>query len=586
MHCWNCGKKIPDTAKVCRFHSQARASIMLGFARYCVNLAALCAAGSAAGAEQPADKIFRQGVILTMDSQNRTVQAVAIRGNRIVRVGSDVEVSEQAGPKTTVVDLQGKAMLPGFYAAHDHFPSAGIEALYEVDLNSPPIGTIQTLDDLLKTLRERAARTPKGGWIIGHGYDDTLLREGRHPTRYDLDKASTDHPIWITHSSGHLGAANSRALEIAGVTKDTVVTLGVIRKELATGEPNGVFEECCGLVARHTPDHSLEQRLEAIRWCDQHYLSHGVTTTVIAHGSERSIKDLKQGLDRGLLHLRVVSMLSNPELGTKNVLATKLPIERIHVTAAKLMSDGSIQGYTGYLSTPYYRPPSGKAGYCGYARYSRQHLVDLVKKYHRAGYQIAIHANGDAAIDDVLFAYGEAQRELPRPDARHRIEHCQMARDDQLARMKELGVTPSFFVGHVFYWGDRHQNIFLGPERAARISPLRSALSCGLHLTLHNDTPVTPVDPLLLVWAAVNRLTRDGKVLGPQQRISVAEALRAVTIDAAWQNFEEERKGSIEPGKLADFVVLDENPLTVEPRRLKDIIVLETVVDGETVYRK
>jgi hypothetical protein len=186
----------------------------------------------------------------------------------------------------------------------------------------------------------------------------------------------------------------------------------------------------------------------------------------------------------------------------------------------------------------------------------------------------------------VLFAYGEAQRELSRPDARHRIEHCQTARDDQLDRMKALGVTPSFFVGHVYYWGDRHRDIFLGPERAARISPLRSALSRGLRLTLHSDTPVTPVDPLLLVWAAVDRRTRNGEVLGPQQRISVAEALRAVTLDAAWQNFEERDKGSIEAGKLADFVVLAENPVKVESRRLKDIAVLETIVGGETVYRK
>jgi len=209
----------------------------------------------------------------------------------------------------------------------------------------------------------------------------------------------------------------------------------------------------------------------------------------------------------------------------------------------------------------------------------------MVINLHRAGYQIAIHGNGDAAIDDILHAFEQAQRQYPRADARHRIEHCQVVREDQLDRIAELGITPSFFVGHVYYWGDRHRDIFLGPERAARISPLASAIRRGIRFTIHNDTPVTPVDPLHLVWCAVNRLTRSNQVLGAEQRISALEALRAVTIDAAWQNFEERRKGSIETGKLADFVILAENPLSIAPERIREIQVLETIVGGETVYR-
>jgi len=210
----------------------------------------------------------------------------------------------------------------------------------------------------------------------------------------------------------------------------------------------------------------------------------------------------------------------------------------------------------------------------------------MVKKYHSAGYQIAIHGNGDAAIDDILHAYRVAQQEFSRSDARHRIEHCQTPRDDQLDLMKQLGITPSFFVGHVFYWGDRHRDIFLGPDRAARISPLASALDRGIRFTIHNDTPVTPVDPLLLIWCSINRLTKDGQILGPEQRINAFEALRTVTSDAAWQNFEEQSKGTIEEGKLADFVVLQENPLAVDATRLKDIVVLETIVGGETVFAR
>jgi predicted amidohydrolase YtcJ len=210
----------------------------------------------------------------------------------------------------------------------------------------------------------------------------------------------------------------------------------------------------------------------------------------------------------------------------------------------------------------------------------------MVLEAHRAGHQIGIHGNGAAAIDDIIDAFREAQRQFPRPDARHRIEHCQNVREDQLDAIKELGITPSFFVGHVYYWGDRHRDIFLGPERGARISPLASALKRGIRFTVHDDTPVTPVHPLQLVTVAATRQTTSGKVLGPEQRIPVLQALRAITIDAAWQNFEEATKGSIEPGKLADFVILAENPLTVDATRIKDIRVLETVVGGKSVFKR
>lgn len=387
-----------------------------------------------AAAELPPAKIYHHGTVVTMDPRDRMVQAVAVRGDEIVAIGGDEEVDRLAGPQTTVVDLHGKTMLPGFYAPHDHFPSAGITALYEVDLNSPPIGMMRCLDDILAALRQRAARTPKGEWIVGRGYDDTLIPEGRHPTREDLDRVSTDHPIWIVHTSGHLGVANSRALALAAVTRETKTKAGVIRKD-AAGEPNGVFEECGSLVSRHIPGFSQQQRLKAVRWCDRYYLSKGVTTTAIAGGSPDSINDLKQAMERGWLRLRVATMVSSPQ-ASRETLAAGLPTDRIHVTAAKIWQDGSIQGYTGYLSTPYYKQPPGKVDYCGYAMRSRKQLVEMVKKYHAAGWQIAIHANGDAAIDDVLYAYAEAQRERPRPDARHRIEHCQTARPDQLRRMK------------------------------------------------------------------------------------------------------------------------------------------------------
>lgn len=361
---------------------------------------------------------------------------------------------------------------------------------------------------------------------------------------------------------------------------------GVIRKDPATGEPTGIFEECWYLVDKLIPPLSTEQAMQIIEWSSKHYIANGVTTTVIAGADDRTISDLKIALDKGLLDLRVIVMTRDSADEPVRKLLANLDSNYLKTTAVKMWQDGSIQGYTGYLSEPYYTPFNGDTSYLGYAVRSRDALAEMAKEAHHAGYQVAVHGNGDAAIDDILYAYEQAQKDFPQPDARNRIEHCQMAREDQLDKMRRLGITPSFFVGHVYYWGDRHRDIFLGLERAARISPLRWAVDRGIRFTIHDDTPITPVNPLHLVWVSVNRLTTGGKVLGPEQKITAQQALRAITIDAAWQNFEENIKGSIEPGKLADFVVLAENPLTVESVKIKDIPILETIVAGKTVYKK
>lgn len=525
-----------------------------------------------------ADRVWINGNILTMDPSGGTAQAVAVRDGRILAVGGNQAVRSAASPDASVVDLAGRTMLPGFYAAHDHFPASGFMGAFYVDLNSPPMGNIRDIGQLVAALAEKARTLRPGEWIIGRGYDDTLLAERRHPTRADLDRASTRHPIWIVHTSGHLGAANSLALETARIGRDTPQpAAGVIRRD-ASGEPTGVIEEALSLIGRHTPSPTLEQRMQAVKAATASYRARGVTTAVVAGGSRDRIVELKTARARGFLALGIVQMLSGGDsvpAGASETAAWRSRDGSIRTGAVKLFQDGSIQGYTGYLSAPYHERRER-----GYPARSKQELIAQVSRYHKAGYQIAIHGNGDAAIDDILDAFEAAQRDNPRSDTRHRIEHCQTAREDQLDRMKKLGVTPSFFVAHVYYWGDRHSNLFLGPERAARISPLASALRRGLRFTLHNDTPVTPVDPLHLVWCAVNRVTRAGAVLGPDQRIAALAALRAVTIDAAWQNFDETSRGSIEPGKIADLVILAENPLAVPPVRIRDIAILETFLAG------
>lgn len=491
--------------------------------------------------------VFVNGTVLTMDSRNTVAQAVAVKDGKILAVGAN-EAVRRALPDADVIDLKGQTLLPGFYAAHDHFPTSGYAGVTEADLRSPPMGAIRSIPELLAAMRKQ----PHGEWIIGRGYDDTLLTERRHPTRAELDTVSTTHPVWIVHTSGHLAVANSKALEIAGVTS-----------------ANGLIEDRLSVVSRHIPEPTLEAKMQAVRRAAADYLAHGVTTAVIAHGTRETLITLKTAFARQFLPFRVVQMMSGPTEALPPVVAAG----PVRTGAIKLIQDGSIQGYTGSFTKPYHNRPETR----GWSARTRDELTAIVKRYHNAGFQIAIHGNGDAAIDDILHAYAEAQREHPRPDARHRIEHCQTAREDQLKRMKELGVTPSFFVAHVYYWGDRHRDLFLGPERAARISPLASASKLGLRYTLHNDTPVTPVDPLHLMWCAVNRLTSSGRVLGPEQRITVQQALRAVTIDAAWQNFEEQARGSIEPGKAADLVILDRNPLAVPPAEIRKIRVVRTI---------
>lgn len=537
------------------------------------------------------DRVFYNGNLITMADCGGT--AVAVLNGSICAVGSDREIMDLAGPDTERTDLTGKTMLPGFYDTHGHFPSAGLVAVSSENCNSPPMGPVKKIDDIVQLLAERAKGIPEDQWVLGRGYDDTLLEEKRHPTRADLDRASQTHPICIVHTSGHFASANTRALERVGVHSDTPnPTGGVIRKDLITGEPDGVLEETAMRPVRNLiPPLDEAQWFEGLKIAVDEYVHEGVTSIVIAGCNSRDIARLQTAIDSGKLPLRMVCMTGKSKPGQQSILETSglktgFGTDRLRLGAVKMFQDGSIQGYTGYLSKPYHEPFMGDTQYRGYPMRSREALVEMVDEAHRAGKQIAIHGNGDAAIDDILSAYEQAQKKTPRTDTRHRIEHCQTVREDQLDKMQTLGVTPSFFVQHTYYWGDRHEAIFLGPERAHRISPLKSASDRGIRFTIHNDSPVTPTKSLFSVWSAVNRLSRSGQCMGEAQRIGLKLAFRAITIDAAWQNFEEDVKGSIEVGKLADFVVLESDPFAGDILAVKDIDVMETIVGGKTVYRK
>ncbi len=548
--------------------------------------------GSGSPESSGVDTVYINGTVLTINATDDVVEAVAVKGDRITKVGTSSEIRALAGSNTQVVDLEGKTVMPGFIDAHSHFLYGGDLALYTVALMGPPIGTVGSMADIIDKMSAEATTVPAGEWLVGTGYDDSLLAENRHPTRDDLDQISTEHPIFLWHSSQHIVVINSLALSICNITKDTPQPAGgVIRKDPDTGEPNGVLEESPAWIPPYMKAFSrtTDQSLDAVAYAAENYTSHGITTAQEGAAHMNTIPALLEASGQGTLSLRVIvypllEYVQWMRSGTVNPDFENA--EMVSLGAAKIISDGSIQGYTGYLSEPYFVQPEGESDYSGYPALEREDLVEKVKTLHEAGLQIAIHANGDAAIDNVIHAFREAQEAFPREDTRHIIIHCQMAREDQMDAMEELGIIPSFFILHTYYWGDRHTNIFMGPERASRMSPAKSAVDRKIPFTIHTDTPVVPMEPLRLVWSAVNRISTSGNTIGEAQKITPIQALRAVTINAAYQYFKEDEIGSVEADKLADLVILSDNPLTVDPMDIDNIEVEETIVGGKTVYKK
>ncbi len=535
----------------------------------------------------PTVQVWRNGTVLTMDGESRVATALAIQGDTIVEVGDEADVDRWLAEAEVVVDLEGRTVLPGFIEPHGHFPGAGLSAV-AADLNSPPIGMVKTVAQVIEALRALDEERPGKGWLIGFGYDDTMLAEKRHLTAEDLDQVSTTRPVLAMHISGHMVAASSLALERYGIGADTPDPPGgEIRKDPGTGEPTGLLLETAGrpMMLDALAFSPLDQ-VAVVRSAVRTYVEQGFTTVQNGLATEEQLQGLSMGTKVGLIPLRVVAWPAD-ELGLHAVESGRdlsaYATDRMHVGAIKLIGDGSIQGYTAYLSEPYYVLGDHPAGYRGYPNIDEATMKDHVKRLHCAGHQVAVHGNGDAAIDQFLDAWEEAVAACPAEDRRPILVHAQTSRPDQLERMKKLGVTPTFFSAHVYYWGDRHRDVFLGAERAARISPAASTAALGLRFTTHLDTPVVPIDSRLQLWSPVARETSSGALLGPDERISAEQSLRAMTSDAAWQVHLEDQIGSIERGKKADLVVLSADPLDPETD-LRAIDVERTVVGGVTVY--
>ncbi len=526
------------------------------------------------------------GTIYTMEEARPVAEAVLIKDGRIAYVGDLAVARRAASSKTESIDLQGRTALPGFVESHTH-PFALGRTLEQVDCRE-----LRSVEEIIQALRRRASSTPKGQWVLGSTYDDTLLKEQRHPTRHDLDRVSNDHPILLVHISVHSAVANSAALQLAGIDRHSPDPDDGWLERDATGEPNGVLWEWAqNLVSRHLPAQSSEDFRRQLASAARRYLAAGVTSAAeaalgLAGGGTLEADAVADAGHSPWLPMRLNVAITYPlwrELrdGAGPGLNWTGDTRRAKARAVKLFQDGSIQLRTAALSCAYH----------GRAETADQHLIwpqerlnGMVREIHDAGYQIWTHANGDGALDSILKAYGHIVDDDRQGNFRHRVEHCQVAREDQLDRMAELGIAASFFTAHVCYWGDRHRDIFLGPERASRIDPVASALRRGIGAGLHNDTPVTPINPLLSIGTAVSRLTSSGRLLGPDQAISVQQAIKAMTLDSAWLAFEESEKGSLVEGKLGDLVVLDADPHFVAPQRIKDITVTATIVGGCPVY--
>ena len=540
---------------------------------------------------QPAEMIVRGGSVLTMDSDNRETDAVAIANGRILLAGPEADVLPLADERTERIDLGGRTMIPAFIDPHGHFPESGFCALYRVDLMCPPLGHITKLDQVFERLADRVARTPKGEWVFGVFFDQTVVDEQRFPTMTELDRVSTDHALVVMHMCGHACVGNSEALRRAGIDRSTPQPKGGhIEKDPVTGDLTGLLEEpaAMGVISATMFGTSGDRFREGLRWAADEYASHGVTSAHNAWANQHLLSEFLAAARDGEPKIRM-TVLPDAHL-EPDIEGGRLPLDvpdprHLKIGPRKLFSDGSIQIFTAYMSEPYHTPFRGDPGYRGYPVYDRDVLTDHIVTLHEAGHQIHIHVNGDGAGDDVLHAFDVAQNRYSRTDHRHTIIHGQTLREDQLDKMKALGVSVSFFSYHVYVWGDRHREIFLGPDRARRISPAASATERGIRYTIHNDTPVTPTRPLPLIWTAVNRLTASGRELGPEQRITPMQALRAHTIDAAWQVFREDDLGSIEAGKSADFAVLSKNPIE-HPETINDIQVDATIKDGEIIFGK
>lgn len=530
-------------------------------------------------------KLYYGGDIVTMREETDAPEAVLVTDGKISYVGELVEARRQCLPGAEEIDLEGKTLMPSFIDPHSHI---AMLAQYTDFAN---LGKCTSFKDLAVTLSDwlKEKRLAEGEVLVGYGYDHNFLDEQQHPTKEVLDRVSDTIPVCILHTSGHMCVANSVLLRECGITADTPDPEGGKFGREEDGTPNGYIEEVPAMVKVLIPVFSRVKAdfARQLEKAQQIYLKYGITTVQDGSTNASGFQKLAECAKEQVFHLDVVSYVLADDLEKT---AEDYPEyyqkyhNRLKIGGAKIILDGSPQGRSAWLRKPY----EGEETYCGYPAHTQEETDRWVETAVEKGYQLLAHCNGDAASGQYLAAFEKAAAKTPENPEKIRalrpvMIHCQTVGDDQLDEMKELGMIPSIFVAHTWYWGDVHLKN-LGSVRGAHISPARAAMERGLIYNFHQDTPVVEPDMLHTVWCAVNRVTRSGKPIGQEQCIGVYEALKGVTIHGAYAYHEEERKGTLEAGKLADMVILDRNPLKTDKMQIRDIQVLETIKEGETLY--
>lgn len=522
--------------------------------------------------------IYENGCIITMEDDQPTAEALLVEEGVIKAIGTLAEIIQAAEKDAEHVDLKGMTMLPGFIDSHSHIIN------FSQMFSTVPLQGVSNPGDLKQRVKAYLDKEqlPAGTWVIGFGYDHNLWPDKKQPDKYLLDQISSVHPIMLAHQSGHMGVVNSLALQELGLTMETPDPAGghIGRAE---GELTGYLEEnAFSGIAQNVPQPDLEQQKKWMRQAEKTYLQYGITTAQEGKLQPEHM-ELMQALttDEKLL-LDIVGYMDMQH--AKQMLETSQPFIKQYVNGFKIggykiFLDGSPQGRTAWLTRPY---EPIEEGYCGYPIYTQAEADDLVERAFADNQQVLAHCNGDRAADQFLQAVRQAEQKHSG-QMRPVMIHAQLVRHDQLPQMAELGVIPSYFAAHTYHWGDTHLRN-LGPERARVISPLASTAKLDIPLTMHQDTPVIMPDMLETIWCAVNRVTREGVELSQAECLTPWQALKAVTINGAYQYFEEDRKGTLAPGKLADMVILSADPLTVEKEVIKDIQVVATIKAGQLVY--
>lgn len=534
-----------------------------------------------------ADLVLKNGKIVTLNPKDDIVEAVAVKDGTIMAAGPAKELEAFIDDKRAVIDLGGKTVTPGFVESHCHPSMAGLNLCFEVDVKQAA-----SIDDIITLLQQKAAQLPKGNWVKGFGYNDQRLKEKRHPTRQDLDTATVDHPIFLGRTDGHLAVANSAALSLAGISKDTAdPDGGRLDRDPQTGEPTGVLRELAQtMVKTLIPPYTVADFKEGILAACHQLAGWGITSFHDAAVGREAMTAYQQLLAEKKLPLRVGMMIPGlpllefpgylDELKTLGIRAG-FGNDRLRIYGTKFMCDGSMSGWTAALYEPYANEPAE----LGITVVPEDELTAGIVEAHKAGLRPVTHAIGDRAIDIVLDAIELALKERPDPDHRMSVEHCSLPTEQAIERMKQLGVLPSSSVGFIYELGPAHL-LGLGPERMKSYFPHKTYLEKGIISVGNSDWFVTSGNIAQQIYGVVTRTGYTGEVVGADQAIPVKEALRLYTINGAYASFEENVKGSIEPGKLADMAVLDRDILSIPDEEIKDMQVDMTIVGGDIVYQR